>query len=63
MPRKTKRSAPKTTPKPDSLANAIDAVASAIAMALIIQTGSKKDRAKAVAWLKTWFVKDKVFTD
>ena len=62
MPRKTKKSAKKAAPKTDNLASAVDAIASAIAMSLIIQNGSRKDRAKAVAWLKTWFVKDKVFT-
>jgi len=43
-----------------TLAGATDAVASALAMSVIAKHGSAKDRAKAVAWLKTWF---RVFSD
>lgn len=47
---------------PKNLRDAVDSVASAIAMSVIAQHGRKKDRAEAVAWLKKWWIGQDVFT-
>jgi hypothetical protein len=46
-----------------SLEDAVDAVASAIAMSVTAQHGSETERAEAVAWLKGWFSDKRVFLD
>jgi len=61
MPRKTKKPTKKAASKAISLEEAVDAAASAIAMSVIAQHGSKADRATAVAWLKGWFSKKHYF--
>jgi hypothetical protein len=62
MPRKMKKPTKKAA-EAYSLLEAVDAVASAMAMSVIAQHGSKAERAEAVGWLKGWFSEKRVFRD
>ncbi len=61
MPRKAKKPTKKAVSKRISLEDAVDAVASAIAMSVIAEHGTEADRREAVSWLKDWFSHKGVF--